>query len=99
MIDRDHDFAITKQAEALNISRGSVYCLPRPVSAADLALMRRIDELYLQRPYFGSRRVGDELKVNRKRVQRLWREEGLRVPRTARKRARTGDSTAPAGRN
>ncbi len=45
MIDRDHALAITKQAEALNISRGSVYYLPRPVSAADLALMRRIDEL------------------------------------------------------
>jgi putative transposase len=37
MIDRDHDLAITKQAEALNISRGSVYYLPRPVSAANLA--------------------------------------------------------------
>ena len=43
MIDREHDLAITKQAEALNISRGSVYYLPRPVSAADLALMRRIE--------------------------------------------------------
>jgi putative transposase len=51
MIDRDHDLAITKQAEALNISRGSVYYLPRPVSAADLALMRRIDELHLEFPF------------------------------------------------
>jgi dCTP deaminase len=55
MIDRDHDLAITKQAEALNISRGSVYYLPRPVSAADLALMRRIDELHLEFPFAGSR--------------------------------------------
>ena len=43
MIDREHDLPITKQAEALNISRGSVYYLPRPVPTADLAIMRRID--------------------------------------------------------
>ena len=42
MIDRAHDLPITKQAEALNISRGSVYYLPRPVSDADLAIMRRL---------------------------------------------------------
>ena len=42
MIDRAHDLPITRQAAALNISRGSVYYLPRPVSAADLAIMRRI---------------------------------------------------------
>ena len=50
MIDRAHDLPLTKQAAALNISRGSVYYLPRPVSAADLALMRRIDELHLEFP-------------------------------------------------
>jgi putative transposase len=55
MIDRAHDLPITKQAAALNISRGSVYYLPRPVSAADLALMRRIDELHLELPFAGSR--------------------------------------------
>jgi len=38
MIDRAHDLPITKQAKALNISRGSVYYLPRPVPAADLAI-------------------------------------------------------------
>ena len=53
MIDRAHDLPITKQAEALNISRGSVYYLPRPVSAADLAIMRRIDELHLEFPFAG----------------------------------------------
>ena len=42
MIDRKHDLPITKQAEVLRISRGSVYYLPRPVSAADLAIMRRL---------------------------------------------------------
>ena len=53
MIDRAHDLPITKQAAALTISRTSVYYLPRPVSAADLALMRWIDELHLEyrQPY------------------------------------------------
>src|SRR5467141_3171997 len=48
MIDREHDLSIIKQAEVLKISRGSVYYLPRPVSSADLAIMRRmgIEALY-----------------------------------------------------
>src|SRR6476620_10523051 len=41
MIDREHDLSITKQAGVLKISRGSVYYLPRPVSSADLEIMRR----------------------------------------------------------
>src|SRR5205085_1526899 len=41
MIDREHDLAITKQAQVLRVSRGSVYYLPRPVSATDLEVMRR----------------------------------------------------------
>ena len=45
MIDRKHDLSITRQAEVLRISRGSVYYLPRPVSATDLAIMRRLDRL------------------------------------------------------
>ena len=47
MIDRGHDLPITRQAEVLRISRGSVYYLPRPVSTADLAIMRRLDRLHL----------------------------------------------------
>ena len=47
MIDRSHDLPITQQARELGISRGCVYYLPQPVQAADLALMRRIDELHL----------------------------------------------------
>ena len=54
MIDREH-LAITKQAEALNISRGSVYYLPRSVPEADLAIMRRLDRLHLEFPFAGSR--------------------------------------------
>ena len=55
MIDREHDLPITRQAAVLRISRGSVYYLPRPVSAADLAVMRRMDELHLELPFAGSR--------------------------------------------
>ena len=46
---------------ALGISRGSVYYLPRPVSAADLAVMRRMDELHLEFPFAGSRMLRDLL--------------------------------------
>src|SRR5260221_14585223 len=55
MIEAAHDLAITKQAKALNISRGSVYYLPRPVPEADLAIMRRLDRLHLEFPFAGSR--------------------------------------------
>ena len=61
MIDRDHDLPIIRQAKALNISRGSVYYKPRPVSAEDLALMRRIDKLHLDYPFAGSRMLRDML--------------------------------------
>ena len=55
MIDRTHDLPISRQAKVLNISRGAVYYKPRPVSPEDLRLMRRIDELHLERPFAGAR--------------------------------------------
>ena len=55
MIEREHELSITRQAKLLGISRGTVYYLPRPVSPADLALMRRIDELHLEHPFMGAR--------------------------------------------
>ena len=61
MIDRDHKLSITRQASLLNISRGSVYYLPQPVSPADLALMRKIDELHLEHPFMGARMLRDQL--------------------------------------
>ena len=61
MIDRSHALPIARQAKALNISRGSVYYQPRPVSAADLAIMRRIDELHLERPFAGARMLREFL--------------------------------------
>jgi len=94
MIDRDHDLPITRQAQVLGISRGSVYYLPRPVSPADLALMRRIDELHLELPFAGSRMLRDLLTqegiaVGRKHVATLMRRMGIealyRKPNTSRK--------------
>jgi putative transposase len=91
MIDRDHDLSITKQAEALNISRGSAYYLPRPVSAADLALMRRIDELHLEFSFAGSRMLrgllaAEGCRSGRRHVKTLMRRMGIealyRRPRT-----------------
>ena len=70
MIDRDHDLPITRQAQLLGMSRGSVYYLPRPVSEADLALMRRIDALHLDHPFMGARFL-----------RRMLRREGFTVGR------------------
>ena len=91
MIDREHDLSITKQAEALNISRGSVYYLPRPVSANDLEVMRRLDRLHLQFPFAGSRMLrgllaAEGCKIGRRHVKTLMKRMGIealyRRPRT-----------------
>jgi putative transposase len=58
MIDRDHDLTIKRQGELLGMSPGSVYYLPRAVSAPDLALMRRIDELHREGIKAGRRHIG-----------------------------------------
>jgi putative transposase len=71
MIDRSHDLPVARQAAALGISRGSVYYLPRPVSASDLALMRRIDALHLELPFAGSRMLRDLLAAEGLAVGRL----------------------------
>jgi putative transposase len=82
MIDRNHDLSITSQAELLGISRGTVYYLPKPVSEADLALMRRIDELHLQHPFMGARMLRRQLrqtgvKVGRRHVATLMKKMGI----------------------
>ena len=55
MTDRTHKLSLTRQAALLGISRGSLYYAPRPVSEAELKLMRRIDELHMDYPFAGSR--------------------------------------------
>jgi putative transposase len=69
--------SIARQCELLCLSRSTCYYQPVGESAANLALMRRIDALYLKWPFYGSRKLADELQVNRKRVQRLMRRMGI----------------------
>jgi putative transposase len=94
MIDRQGQLSVKRQAELLGISRGSVYYQPEPISAADWALMRRLDELHLEHPYAGARMLRDLLRlagiaVGRRHVATLMRRMGLaalyRRPNTSRK--------------
>jgi len=71
MIDRSHALPLARQAEALRISRGSVYHGPRPISASDLALMRRMGELHLDYPFAGSRMLRNLLVAEGFTVGRL----------------------------
>ena len=94
--------SVRRQCALLNVARSGVY-RPRPEpDAQDLALMRRIDEIYLEKPFFGSRRMTFDLNeegrgVNRKRVQRLMRLMGLEalVPRPGTSKAAPGNKIYP----
>jgi putative transposase len=82
MIEPAHDLPVSRQAELLELSRSNVYYLPRPVSEADLTLMRRIDELHLNFPFAGARMLRDMLKlegfaVGRKHVRTLMDRMGI----------------------
>jgi putative transposase len=92
MIDREHELPIAKQAEVLNISRGSVYYRPKPVPERDLKLMRRIDELHLDYPFAGARMLclllnQEGFAVGRKHTATLMKKMGIealyRRPRTS----------------
>ena len=82
MIDRSHDLPLTRQAAVLQLSRSSLYYRPRPVPPADLAIMRRIDELHLDYPFAGSRMLRDLLcaegiPIGRQRVATMMRRMGI----------------------
>jgi len=53
MIDRTDELPVTRQCELLGLARSTAYYAPPPVPEADLALMRRIDELHLKWPFLG----------------------------------------------
>ena len=107
MVERPgKDLSVRRQCALLSLTRSGVY-RPKPVTRADdLAVMRRIDELHLELPFYGSRRLTFELNkegrgLNRKRVRRLMRVMGIDalVPRPARaNRARAQDIPLPAAR-
>ena len=93
----DHDdpvLPVVAQCRLLKVARSTLYYRPAPVSPDDLAVMRRMDELHLASPFYGSRRMAAVLRregwvVNRKRVRRLMRVMGLEAiyqkPNTSRK--------------
>jgi putative transposase len=72
---------VTLQAELLSVSRASLYYQPLPPTADELAIKRRIDEIYTAWPFYGSRKITEVLRqervINRKAVQRHMREMGL----------------------
>jgi putative transposase len=83
-IHATHELPKTRRCELLDVARSSAYYRAEPVSEEDLELMRLIDEIHLRWPFYGSRRLRDELQerghtVNRKRIQRLMRQMGLRA--------------------
>ena len=92
MVERGGRLSVRRQSELLGLSRSSLYYTPRGASAEDLALMRRLDELYPEHPFYGSRQMVRHLRregtaVGRHRVRRLMRVMGLealyRKPRTS----------------
>jgi putative transposase len=95
----DHDdptLSVAEQCRLLKVARSSFYYQPVPVRADDLAVMRRMDELYLAHPFYGSRRMAAVLRRegwagNRKRLRRLMRLMGLQAiyqkPNTSRAQA------------
>jgi putative transposase len=94
MIDRSHDLPMRRQAELVNISRGSAYYKAKPVSEGDLKLMRRVDELHLELPFAGARMLRDLLRgegvaVGRKHMTTLMRRMAItalyRKPHTSKK--------------
>ena len=77
-IDPHHsELSVQRQCELLGLPRSTYYYQPRPESAENLRLMRRLDELYLNCPFFGSRRMAVTMGVNRKRIQRLMAILGI----------------------
>jgi putative transposase len=92
MIDNGAQLTVTRQCALLGLNRTGVYYTPRPVSESDLKLMRRIDELHLEIPFYGARRLSKQLcregmEVGRVHVAALMRRMGIealyRRPRTS----------------
>jgi putative transposase len=92
MIDGGGAVPVSRQAQLLALSRSSVYYRPRPVSERDLGLMRRLDELHLEAPFYGARKLTAQLQreghaVGRRHVRTLMRRMGIeavyRKPRTS----------------
>jgi putative transposase len=68
---------VTTQCDLLSLNRSGLYYQPLPVSAEEIALKRRIDELYTAHPFYGSRKIAAVLHINRKAAQHHMREMGI----------------------
>lgn len=84
MVQQEHPLPRTRRCKLLGISRSSSYHQPKPVPEADLALMKRIDRIHMDKPFLGSRRIVDALveqghRADRKRVRRLMRRMGIQA--------------------
>ena len=82
MIDKEDALPVTRQCEILELSRAGIYYTPVPFSAKDIELMRQIDEIHLMCPFYGSRKIRNELwdrghDVGRDKVRRLMRRMGV----------------------
>jgi len=83
LVERESsELPLIQQAELLSVSRSSLYYQPRGPSAEEIAIKHRIDELYTQCPFYGSRKIEAQLRregvvINRKTVQRHMREMGI----------------------
>ena len=102
MIDRNHTLPISRQATLLDISRGAVYYPPRPISQAELALMRRIDELHLQHPFMGARMLRrmlaqESIHVGRRHIGTLMKRMGIEAlaPQPGTSKAHPGHKIYP----
>jgi len=103
MVERPaENLSVRRQCALLNVARSGVYRPKAEPDVDDLALMRRIDELHLELPFYGSRRMTFELNregcgVNRKRVRRLMRVMGIEalVPRPGTSKAAPGHKIYP----
>jgi putative transposase len=102
MINPEHDLPITRQAKLLDISRSAVYYVPRPISEADLNLMRRLDELHLEHPFMGARMKKRELaqegiEVGRRHIGTLMRRLNIEAmaPKPGTSKPRLGHTIYP----
>ena len=82
MIDKGDKLPVTRQCDLLELNRSFVYYTPAPLSAKDMELMLKIDEIHLEYPFYGSRKIRNELwakgyDVGRDRVRRLMRRMGI----------------------
>jgi putative transposase len=84
MIDRKHALSLSRQSQILGISRSCLYYEAVPISDGDLELMRLIDEIHMKYPFYGSRRIRNELRdlgqdVGRGHVSTLMQKMGIRA--------------------